>query len=180
MMPRMRPRALHLFTLCWLALHASTYFVQWELLMDRGTNGYGLFCGRGTVSYDKITEWNDTADKPTRLIRHVTTKAINRRTAVRFLGFGYDNVTFHKYDAVLNLSSIFQINVPLWPMSVTLVGLASGIPARLRRRNHERQARRGLCPACGYDLRASPGRCPECGAASARTAVSLGARKDCK
>ena len=45
--------------------------------------------------------------------------------------------------------------------------LATTIPiVRVVRRRH-RAKRFGLCPSCGYDLRATPDRCPECGAVAA-------------
>jgi hypothetical protein len=34
----------------------------------------------------------------------------------------------------------------------------------------QRRKAQGLCPDCGYDLRATRGQCPECGAAGGRTA----------
>jgi predicted RNA-binding Zn-ribbon protein involved in translation (DUF1610 family) len=45
------------------------------------------------------------------------------------------------------------------------VGVARGIHDH-RRLRAESRAARGLCPRCGYDLRASPLRCPECGRAT--------------
>jgi hypothetical protein len=55
----------------------------------------------------------------------------------------------------------WDITVPHW-FPALLLSLA---PARrlARRCRLRRRARRGQCLACGYDLRASPGRCPECG-----------------
>jgi hypothetical protein len=50
---------------------------------------------------------------------------------------------------------------PLW----ALAGASAILPALFARRwQRGRKDRRvGLCPSCGYDLRATPGRCPECG-----------------
>jgi hypothetical protein len=56
-----------------------------------------------------------------------------------------------------------SLAIPL-AIPLLLVAIPTGwAVARLVR--HIRRRRRGLCPNCGYDMRASPDRCPECGQA---------------
>jgi hypothetical protein len=59
----------------------------------------------------------------------------------------------------------FDLTIPWW----LVVALTATLPARAafvrrRRRLSASRTRRGQCPACGYDLRATPAQCPECGA----------------
>jgi hypothetical protein len=42
-------------------------------------------------------------------------------------------------------------------------GAVSATNVFLRERTADRRASQGLCPACGYDWRATTDRCPECG-----------------
>jgi len=52
----------------------------------------------------------------------------------------------------------------IWPLSVPWGILPLLWLWRFRHWLRDRRREHGLCPACGYDLRATPDRCPECGA----------------
>jgi hypothetical protein len=54
----------------------------------------------------------------------------------------------------------FDFDIDWWYVIV----VTALLPVVRRRRFRFRRSRApGLCPACGYDLRATPDRCPECG-----------------
>jgi hypothetical protein len=74
-------------------------------------------------------------------------------------------VTWFRYAARSGSYSINRLSAPIWMIAI----LAAAPPAccwavlALRRVRYRRRRDRGLCFACGYDLRGSAGRCPECG-----------------
>ncbi len=62
---------------------------------------------------------------------------------------------------------IYEINAIGVPYFA--IALLSAIPPAIAIRHwqrHRATLRKGLCPFCGYDLRATPDRCPECGRAT--------------
>lgn len=88
---------------------------------------------------------------------------------MRFGGFSYA----HHTDIPMPFPILMEVNVLglthraaiLLTCILPACWLARRVVRARRRWRRRRRDGRGLCPACGYDLRATPERCPECGCA---------------
>ena len=58
------------------------------------------------------------------------------------------------------------VQLPMWPLAVLTLSLP--IYWLFGKYRCHIVLTRGLCPSCGYDLRATPDRCPECGTVGAQ------------
>jgi hypothetical protein len=87
-------------------------------------------------------------------------------------GFAYQTSSIQEYRLMVHRwpniaypviypTDSWALLIPLWPAMIVVAGFEIILVRRSVLRYW--RIRRGKCPVCGFDLRASLGRCPECG-----------------
>jgi hypothetical protein len=153
----------------WVVTRTRAWTVTWS---SGPTVLRGVRAHRGAISFARVTfrasppPWD-----PTWRLNDVLswrTRAGDHRDVPAAFGFDFYDERPASNNVMFSAGTLaFRVAfVPLWmPVVIT-----AAFPLLTVRRMAYRAAarRRGLCPRCGYDLRATPDRCPECGEAPAR------------
>jgi hypothetical protein len=173
---------------CALWLRASRTTDQFSV-HSKGGRAADLYCGSRGITLSTFTPWPRDDEPftwhslPSPSLRvHVFSLGFNpgQLTQRRVLGVqihhGPGELLFIDESDPTGLSWKFPppskpvqtllVSVPHWLLlAVAALPALLILPPRIHRRlRTRRRLRLGLCPTCGYDLRASEGRCPECGA----------------
>lgn len=160
-----------------LTLAASTLWVRSYRLMDelalRNPGGMGWVAGlqgrlevglllcdmskdpaRSGVSYAR-----DQARLPINVHIFMDTEIGDKDIAWTWGGFAW-----YSKQSPSNRTFDVQVVAPFWCIAILAATPAlAWLVTRCRSRRKAIKHTHGLCPKCGYDLRATPARCPECG-----------------
>jgi hypothetical protein len=185
----MRRLARHLFTLCsaaslllcvaagvlWVRSYSHPFLLYYDWLNTAGQiEARSVYChsdnGAVEITADRTIahtdHWAKSFMGEPRGWQHF---GFSRKPRLQSLRDGFSFRRFLEPGSVSGLTvGVTSVAAPYW---FCTLGLATAPVLWLtRRRPWQRADRRraGLCPQCGYDLRASPERCPECGTRAAK------------
>jgi hypothetical protein len=140
------------------ALWVRSHFIA-DQLSKTGSAGYELIdSDHGVIAY-VVAHESSPLDPPSPWRRHSVHGTFGGGFDTN-LGSSISNWTVHTV----------SVRAHSWWISHWMVVIATAAAPLLRlprvcNRTRARRHQKGLCLACGYDLRASPSICPECGAA---------------
>jgi hypothetical protein len=106
--------------------------------------------------------WTSKDADPEFAVSHTAVKPPYGHNAAGFAYGRYVGRVSRSPDGSWSQRRQYTLSTPHWFAALVLALPAAAWAFRRHRLRRRRSA--GLCPACGYDLRASADRCPECGA----------------
>jgi hypothetical protein len=164
----MKRRLLNLLTLLSLLLCGATValWVRSLSTADCVLSRNSVVCSVGTavwVRYTGRAPFIPPGERFQYLARPADLMEPTFRSWLRPPSWDFVGFAFGRVDYPGDRDYFAQAAVPHWALALA-AGAWPGWRG-LKRSGRRARTRRQCCVACGYDLRATPGRCPECGTA---------------